>query len=662
MIRKLVEQTFDSTKKYLKMAGLSTDSKPTSGLITGSRFYEVDTGGEYAFDEVSAAWTLVGMTSQAVKDEIDAWLEENIDPDSGYALDRTLSLSGAAAPADLVGDINDALKMVVTSSIPLESGTFSDANGTTKVSNNARIRTASPLDVGYFDTIIIAEGYQAYVFLLDSSLQKISTVTWSNKITKAVLSTASYINIAIRKTSATTADISGDVNTVISGTQLYIKMDAGIPDMEAAITALETDMDAVQDCFEDVPNNNRIIYNTITTETTQAGSRVVYADIYLEQNKSYVFRFWYNGGWYVFGSTKCTIESNGSVVETLFSYDSIPNTGLAFTWTEDSGVYKIHTLSGQAIGWTAQTIADGLMVYNSDLTDPVYVQGELITMAKDAERVGTMTASQIIAAAKASNADYSLIAYGDSLTQGAGSSGIGYRYLDICKTALEAKNDLPLGYGGSTSKAIAFTAGAISAYIPPNLTTFSLKYADLTSDVSIALNQLNNKTVIIGGEEYTISQTDSTEYSLPETYTPSDMYLPVVVKSSRYIADIYVIWVGTNDHDYKWDIIDAMISKLPHKQYIVMGLTRLGTDTTVENELKAYEKYGSHFFNTRIQIINNAFPVLDATPDPDDETAMAAGLMPPSLMSDDTHFNNDGYEAIGKLLAIHIKSLGYKYK
>ena len=75
MIRAIVEQTFDSTKKYLVMFGLSTDTKPTSGLITGSEFHEVDTGVKYEFDEVGAEWHDVGITEQEIKDEIDAWLD-----------------------------------------------------------------------------------------------------------------------------------------------------------------------------------------------------------------------------------------------------------------------------------------------------------------------------------------------------------------------------------------------------------------------------------------------------------------------------------------------------------------------------------------------------------------------------------------------------------
>ena len=59
MIRNLVERSFTEGKKYLEAAGLSTDAKPTVGLVTGSRFTEVDTGDVYAFDEVDGAWNRI---------------------------------------------------------------------------------------------------------------------------------------------------------------------------------------------------------------------------------------------------------------------------------------------------------------------------------------------------------------------------------------------------------------------------------------------------------------------------------------------------------------------------------------------------------------------------------------------------------------------------
>lgn len=43
---------------YCEYAGLSTDTKPTEGINTGSKFVEVDTGDEYLFDSESVEWIL----------------------------------------------------------------------------------------------------------------------------------------------------------------------------------------------------------------------------------------------------------------------------------------------------------------------------------------------------------------------------------------------------------------------------------------------------------------------------------------------------------------------------------------------------------------------------------------------------------------------------
>lgn len=413
----------------------------------------------------------------------------------------------------------------------------------------------------------------------------------------------------------------------------------------------------VLDYFTDSVSANRMIYNSFSRVTTSASVRI-YGAVYLEQGKTYTFRFWFDGAWKNYGSAKLDI-ARGNISETVFTYtDAILTTGFTFNWAHASGAYNFTLTTGSAAGYTEDEIANGIVVYDAEKPLYEYEQGSVIVSANNAMRLNGYSADDF---EKTVN-DYSLIAYGDSLTQGAGSSGYNKAYLQQCKTALGAASALHLGYGGSASKAIAFTAGAMSGFIPPNTREFALKYADLTTNINIALNQLNNKQVIIDGAEYVISQSGNTEYSLPDAYIPASIYKPVVVKNSRYTADIYVIWVGTNDGEMKWDIVDAMIAKLPHKKYVVMGLTRLGTDTSVADELKGYEKYGSHYFNTRVQIINNAFGVLGLTPTAEDESAMGAGLMPPSLLSDSTHFNDSGYEAIGKLLAVHIKSLGYDYR
>ena len=57
MVRGLVYRSFVAGKLYAEYAGLSSDAKPVAGIVTGSKFKEVDTGVEYAFDEVSGTWT-----------------------------------------------------------------------------------------------------------------------------------------------------------------------------------------------------------------------------------------------------------------------------------------------------------------------------------------------------------------------------------------------------------------------------------------------------------------------------------------------------------------------------------------------------------------------------------------------------------------------------
>jgi hypothetical protein len=60
MIRKLVDRYFTADKKYTEMFGKSTDTKPLTGLVTGSKFTEVDTGDVYLFDETGdGTWTKV---------------------------------------------------------------------------------------------------------------------------------------------------------------------------------------------------------------------------------------------------------------------------------------------------------------------------------------------------------------------------------------------------------------------------------------------------------------------------------------------------------------------------------------------------------------------------------------------------------------------------
>ena len=60
MIRTLEKKAFTDSLALVKLAGLSTESKPTGGMVTGSEFLEVDTGDVYAYDETSTGtWSKI---------------------------------------------------------------------------------------------------------------------------------------------------------------------------------------------------------------------------------------------------------------------------------------------------------------------------------------------------------------------------------------------------------------------------------------------------------------------------------------------------------------------------------------------------------------------------------------------------------------------------
>lgn len=108
MIRALVEQTFDQYKKYFVLAGSSQDTKPTAGVVTGSKFLEVDTGTEYAFDEASNEWVALGLTpeeaKEAIADEVSDWLDAH--PEVTTTVEDG-AITYAKLDASLQGSVDD---------------------------------------------------------------------------------------------------------------------------------------------------------------------------------------------------------------------------------------------------------------------------------------------------------------------------------------------------------------------------------------------------------------------------------------------------------------------------------------------------------------------------------------------------------------------------
>lgn len=56
MIRTIYKKHHEQGNFYIVAVGLSTDEKPTQNLVTGSTFYEIDTGAVYRYDETGGGW------------------------------------------------------------------------------------------------------------------------------------------------------------------------------------------------------------------------------------------------------------------------------------------------------------------------------------------------------------------------------------------------------------------------------------------------------------------------------------------------------------------------------------------------------------------------------------------------------------------------------
>ena len=60
MVRITSEIMMSEDERLIESYGLSTDTKPTTGVITGSVFIEIDTSSAYFYDEDSGNWIKAG--------------------------------------------------------------------------------------------------------------------------------------------------------------------------------------------------------------------------------------------------------------------------------------------------------------------------------------------------------------------------------------------------------------------------------------------------------------------------------------------------------------------------------------------------------------------------------------------------------------------------
>ena len=131
-------------------------------------------------------------TDAQVQTAVAGWLSENVDPETGYVLDRTLEQADAAAPADLVGDlksqVNQSTEIAKTidyvQALGTEIGLVQNDGTVDRSGNNANYFTTDyiPLDAGCFYVTQKPEGTADYLVFrttYDSSKTFISYAAFS---------------------------------------------------------------------------------------------------------------------------------------------------------------------------------------------------------------------------------------------------------------------------------------------------------------------------------------------------------------------------------------------------------------------------------------------------------------------------------------------------
>lgn len=294
-----------------------------------------------------------------------------------------------------------------------------------------------------------------------------------------------------------------------------------------------------------------------------------------------------------------------------------------------------------------------------------------------------------------------IICWGDSKTQSAGITGGQYAYPAVLQTLLQNNGSAATvrnsGCGGETSFTIAARQGgnpmhlyAEGGVIPAAPAAVKMVMLDNNGK---PIRPLVQKSGIPGQEndlwfDGTIAGIKGRlaivkPNGASPTWDPANYYTFTRAQSGTDVTlnrptpfyldfaearreDIAVFWTGQNNEtpsEYVIADTKAMINHLKpmSKRYLVISRPKpyLNLSAQISDEEKLYLEYGSKFINVRQYLIDYGLADAGITPTSQDLSDIAAGLVPSSLRSDGTHFNNAGYAVVAKIVFERLKQLGW---
>ena len=294
-----------------------------------------------------------------------------------------------------------------------------------------------------------------------------------------------------------------------------------------------------------------------------------------------------------------------------------------------------------------------------------------------------------------------IICWGDSMTQGAGITGGQYAYPAVLQALMQNASSTATvrnsGCGGETSFTISarqggnpirlYAEGGVIPAAPAAVKMVMLdnngkpirplvqksgipgQENDLWFDGTIA--GIQGRLAIVKPNGASPAWDSANYYTFTRAQSGTDVTLnrptPFYLEfAEARREDIQIFWTGQNNETPSEYIIadtKAMINHLKptSKRYLVLSRPKPYLDLAAQqsDEEKLYLEYGSRFINVRKYLIDYGLADAGITPTSQDTLDIAAGLVPTSLRSDGTHFNNSGYAVVANIVFKRLQQLGW---
>lgn len=274
-----------------------------------------------------------------------------------------------------------------------------------------------------------------------------------------------------------------------------------------------------------------------------------------------------------------------------------------------------------------------------------------------------------------------LAAWGNSLTQGAGSSG-GGDYLTLVATAL-GKTKYNGGIGGQTSSQIVARQGG-----SPTLITVSGNQIPASGAVSVTAysqdifwvagaHAAGSSTGTVAGIAGTLAGDISGNYTFTRaaagTATACPAGTPFIPDAGvTHRADIQILEMGRNNFasgaQVQADIAAAVAYLSPYcKKYLVLsvltGLSEISGSanyiTIIALNAALASTYGGHFVDVTTPPTSAEMAAIGYTPTSQDNTDIANGVFPTGMRADSIHLTNNGYAIWALRIEAAINSKGW---